>query len=350
MVTIKQIAEIAGVSRGTVDRVLNNRNGVNKETSKRVNEIAKQLGYAPNIPGQMLAARKKKIKLGFIICDISLGVFFADVYDAAQAKAKELKQYGVTVTFYLIKELTDTHVESVLNQAENDCLDGVALMPLRMPSVSSFIKKAANTDLPLVFFNIDSNVSPRLSYVGCDYKTSGKVAAGLISLVVNGKGKIAVANIFNNHSPSFSERLAGFLEEIDSNYPDIQVLNRDADYLFQRDDFSNIINLVRATPNLEALYVINPGDYQICQEIKKYDQDNHIKIITNDFIKEQKYMIDDGIISATICQQPEKQGALPLQLLYNYLGLGMVPEDKYLTELSIYIKQNINTNVTSDHP
>ena len=84
MVTIKKIAEIAGVSRGTVDRVLNNRPGVNAETYHKVKEIADKLGYEPNMAGQMLAARKKKIRLGFIVCDTPVDLFFADVYRAAR--------------------------------------------------------------------------------------------------------------------------------------------------------------------------------------------------------------------------------------------------------------------------
>ncbi|MDY5103231.1 MAG: LacI family DNA-binding transcriptional regulator, partial [Agathobacter sp.] len=40
MPTIKEIAELAGVSRGTVDRVLNNRGSVNAQTAQRVREIA----------------------------------------------------------------------------------------------------------------------------------------------------------------------------------------------------------------------------------------------------------------------------------------------------------------------
>ena len=106
MVTIKKIAEIAGVSRGTVDRVLNNRPGVNANTYQKVKEIADRLGYEPNMAGQMLAARKKKIRLGFIVCDTPVDVFFSDVYQAARKKAEELKTYGVTVKFYLIKELS----------------------------------------------------------------------------------------------------------------------------------------------------------------------------------------------------------------------------------------------------
>ncbi len=47
MVTMKSIAEICGVSRGTVDRALNGRGRVNSETADKIRQIAKELGYTP---------------------------------------------------------------------------------------------------------------------------------------------------------------------------------------------------------------------------------------------------------------------------------------------------------------
>ena len=58
-VTMKQIAEVCHVSRGTVDRVLNNRGKVKPEIDLLVRETAKQMGYRPNTAGKALAARKK---------------------------------------------------------------------------------------------------------------------------------------------------------------------------------------------------------------------------------------------------------------------------------------------------
>ena len=63
MATIKEIADLAGVSRGTVDRVLNNRGAVNAKTAQKVLEIARALHYRPNKAGTALAAQKKNIKL-----------------------------------------------------------------------------------------------------------------------------------------------------------------------------------------------------------------------------------------------------------------------------------------------
>ena len=59
MATIKDIAERAGVSRGTVDRVLNGRGEVSRDTKARVLFAVKELDYHPNKAGIALAAQKK---------------------------------------------------------------------------------------------------------------------------------------------------------------------------------------------------------------------------------------------------------------------------------------------------
>ena len=343
MVTIKMIAEKAGVSRGTVDRVLNNRSGVNAETFQKVKEIAEELGYEPNLAGQMLAARKKKIKIGYIVCDTTVDLFFKSVYSAAIRKAEDLEQFGVTVQFYLIRELEDSSIRTVLESVDLDALDGIAVVPLKLPSMTEFIKTVNEKQIPLVFFNLDSENGEKLSYVGCDYYESGRVAAGLIALVSPRKGKVAVASIFDEESPSFHNRYIGFLNELDKNYPDLKIVNREKEIIFQKDDYSSIQKVMQEHSDIDSIYVVNPGNYRICEEISKLDTEKRIKIITNDIVKEQKRLMDEGIIVATIGQQPEKQGALPLQLLYDYIGLGIIPQKYYYTEHTIYIKQNIST-------
>ena len=67
MATMKEIAALSGVSRGTVDRVLNHRGSVHPDTAARVLKIAKQLNYQPNKAGLMLAAQKKNLKIGVIL-------------------------------------------------------------------------------------------------------------------------------------------------------------------------------------------------------------------------------------------------------------------------------------------
>ena len=108
MVTMKDIAAAAGVSRGTVDRVLNNRGRVAKDKEKRIRKIAKELGYQPNPAGKGLAVKKKQLKLGFIYLTGHHVPFHNIVYSAAERYAAELEQYGVEVRFFPIT----THIET----------------------------------------------------------------------------------------------------------------------------------------------------------------------------------------------------------------------------------------------
>lgn len=92
MATIKEIAALAGVSRGTVDRVLNDRGAVNPETAEKIRKIAKELDYKPNRAGLVLAAQKKRLKLGVIL--FSTGNPFSRMY--WQESMKKWKSWQIT--------------------------------------------------------------------------------------------------------------------------------------------------------------------------------------------------------------------------------------------------------------
>ncbi len=64
-VTLKQIAELADTSIGTVDRALNNRGRISEETKQKILQIADQLGYRPNKLASSLS-RSRAIRLGIL--------------------------------------------------------------------------------------------------------------------------------------------------------------------------------------------------------------------------------------------------------------------------------------------
>jgi transcriptional regulator with XRE-family HTH domain len=97
MVTSKKIAEMAGVSRGTVDRALNNRKDVNPVTRQKILEIAKLLKYKPNKAGKILVSHQKKIKIGCVIMENMANMFVVDLYKGIMLKAHEYSFYGIEV-------------------------------------------------------------------------------------------------------------------------------------------------------------------------------------------------------------------------------------------------------------
>lgn len=183
MATIKQIAELAGVSRGTVDRVLNNRGSVNANTAARVREIAEKLNYKPNKAGLMLAAQKKNLKIGVILFPDSN--FFSEVLEGVNAKAKELSAYNFTV---LIRQVPfdETEQFNTMEALLAEGINGLVIAPFNSLYIAAEIDRLTEMNIPVITVNTDI-LSRRIAYVGSNYRLSGQTAAGLVSLMTFGK-------------------------------------------------------------------------------------------------------------------------------------------------------------------
>lgn len=341
MATIKEIAALAGVSRGTVDRVLNGRPGVKPDTAELIRAIAAEVNYRPDLAGQILAARKKGLRLGFFSLEGDEYTFFHEVNQAARKKAEELNNLGVEVVFYLVREFAPPALEALADQVRADRVDGMAMLPMSTPVILNLMRELEAWGIPLIFFNIDEPSVKRLCFVGCDYVRAGRVAAGLCALTTGGRGTVGLLTLHDSTNYSFLDRARGFLTEINERYPDMHVLNGGVPTIFQHGDYSSVHALFREHQSLSAIYIVNLGDYSVCQEAHSAAAGRRLSIITNDLVPAQRQMLQEGIISATLGQQPEVQGALPLQMLYETLAFDDPPKSgRRFTGLNIYISQN----------
>lgn len=344
MATLKQVAQRAGVSRRTVDRVLNQRGSVKLETAERVRSALRELNYCPDETGQVLAAKKRKLRLAFCSIKGETALLHEEIRQGAMKKAMDLEKLGVTVDFYTIDRKTPLEQEEAKKLvAEFNC-DGMAAVGQEEPIIQQMIEKAIELHIPIVFYNIDDEQVQRSCYVGCDYKKSGRIAAGLLGLC-DSKSRVGIFTVGGSpkafHSPNYQGRVEGFLEEIEERYPQIELTGQ---YLLPRDilDCYDIVTeVLNREQEMNAVYLVNPGDYSACRAIKKVAGSRKIRIITNDTTKEAVALLQEGILTATISQDPESQGILPLQILYELLVFGRLPKQKkYYTELRICIPQN----------
>ena len=95
-VTLVEIASLAGVSRGTVDRALNNRGRVDPEVADRVRRIAAELGYRPNREGRLLALAKNPIKIGIIVQSVET-MFMHMVFEEVMRTQAQLTTPGAEI-------------------------------------------------------------------------------------------------------------------------------------------------------------------------------------------------------------------------------------------------------------
>lgn len=348
MATIKEIAQDAGVSIGTVDRVLHRRGRVSPEALQKVTAAIEKLGYQPNQSAQSLAAVKKKLKIGYLLPDLNLHPYFADVRDAAMRKAQELERYGIQVIFVELdyrQLLNDDYWYAIGSRALELGLDGIVMLAFPLEGPRSMAQRLTDHKVPVVFYNRYYENMDFLAYVGCDYEKAGRMAAGLCAIAVGDDARIVVYSEVNedNFDRDFAlSRRIGLRREFQEHYPNIRVIERNISSNNPIDNYIDAVTLNKQYPDIRAAYIMQSGDYSICEAIYKAAPAGHLPIITHDLTLEQAEYMRKGMITATICQEPEKQGAQPLDILFRYLVYGEEPAAKMqYTNLSIHIAQSI---------
>jgi LacI family transcriptional regulator len=108
MATIRSIAEAANVSRGTVDKVLNDRPGVSTAVRERVRRIAEEMGYKPNLAGKALAFQKKDIRIG-ILGPSAADPLFLEVFDGIRRGIAEYANFGIQFEVIEMTQNTAQH-------------------------------------------------------------------------------------------------------------------------------------------------------------------------------------------------------------------------------------------------
>ena len=343
MVTIKQIAEIAGVSRGTVDRVLNNRGHVNSETANRVRRIADSLNYVPNKAAKSLAALKRETKLGYIILSQGSNPFFSQLESGIRKKAQELAEYGVSLSIEYGDYSSPEYQDELIDKLVNDGIDGLAICGFNFQSTAEKLRNITLAGIPVVTVNTDIPSSGRLAYVGSNYKKSGRTAGRIMDIATRGCAKVGI--ILGSHSVlCHSERVDGFISYLNDHAPSIVISdireNYDDDYM----SYSIATEMLTCSEPVDAIYLASAGTYGVCKAIETVGkkENNTPVFLCYDRFPQIEPMLKSGVITATICQQPLYQGSKPLDILFSKIAMDICPEqENYYTNIEILVSENM---------
>ena len=317
--TIQMVAELAGVSRGTVDRVLNDRPHVNEEVRQRVLEAMRQLGYiSPRELHQRQAhAALPPLTLGVLLPSWE-GQFRAEVTEGVRQACGELEESRVRV---LVRRCeTDLPQEAVelLETMRAGGAEGFAVCAVNDPAIQSWIAARAAEGVPCVTFNSDLPESGRLCFIGQDIRQAGRVAAGLLCKCVSGQGPI-LATAGNLKFDGHRQRLDGFRERLaELGFPAEQILVRET-----CNDYETTLRVVGETlaewPDLRGIYMANLSVSGCCAAIQRAGMAGRIHVVCHDINETVRQLIRSGMVDFTIPQDLRRQGRAPLLFLRDQL-------------------------------
>jgi LacI family transcriptional regulator len=324
-VTIKKIAEIAGVSAGTVDRALNNRSRVKPEVAERIRALAKELNYQPNSVAKSLSIKNKGLKIA-VILHITKNSFFDEVIQGIKKAGKEISDSGIQVVIKVCKDFDANYQLNLIEEALNEDVKAIAIVPINHPMIKNKINDLTSSGFPVVLLTSIVEDTNYLAYVGCDYRRAGRILAGLINLITKGKANLGVL------SPTFQMcghlyRVNSMCEYLSENYPEIHVTSMAEVPNDEIGTYMEVKRMMDAHPDIDTLLygssTVNAG-FRAIQECIGSKPIRIISLDLNESIREQ---LLSGKIIATLIQNPRDQGYKAIRILVDYLTRNQSPKN-----------------------
>jgi LacI family transcriptional regulator len=342
--SIRQIAELAGVSRGTVDRALNGRGEINTGVRQRILQIAEENGFRSNRAGKMLGIRKKPMKIGIQIPSEG-NDFFADVQAGIHQAAAELADFGLSIMTRTMKGFSAGTQVAQIQKMLDDGIHALAFAPIDHSDVKTLLAGLDKRSLPVMTFNTDID-APHLGYVGNDYRRSGAIAAGILAVAAGGRPFRTLVVTGSAQVLGHNQRVAGFSEVIRRRCPEIMIL----EILENQDDEDISHHLLREAlvrhPDLDAVFLAAGGVAGACRALQEHAEDRNggqrAQVICFDQPPGTMTFLKSGLITASIGQEPFRQGYLPVRYLFDYLLDGTKPPRYTLTRNEIIIREHMD--------
>ncbi|SCI79317.1 Catabolite control protein [uncultured Clostridium sp.] len=339
-VTVKEIARLAGVSRGTVDRALYNRGRVKPEVAERIRRIAKEQGYEPNRIGRALALTKKPIKIGVIVQSAQTS-FIRMLIEGTQKAAEEVGNLGGEVLLREIDTMDAQRQIEMVDELVEAGIKGLALLPVDDNLLRRRLNELIAQNIPVVTFNADISGTKRLCFIGQDDRRSSHTAAGLMQVLLGGRGKVLVMTGHLSNL-SHSRRAAYFMEELGRIAPEIRFL----DLALTRDDdavaYQTVLDAVAQHPDLAGIFIASNGQSGVCQALRELHLAGQVRVVCYDNTPENRENLREGALDFLLDQNSFEQGYQPVMTLFQYLFTGKKPlEEYFFTDVIIKTRYNI---------
>lgn len=343
MTRIKDIADLAGVSIGTVDRIIHSRGRFSPDTAERVRRIMAELDYRPNLMAQRLSM-SKTCRIGvFMPRPEQDSAYWRLALDGINRAARDLAPFGLSLkTIHYDRYDASGFLRAGLSLVAEK-FDGILMAPL-LADESREIMARVDRLSPVVFFDTDLPSATRLSFIGQDSHAGGRLAGRLMNLLAAGQGSNAEAVLLmpdadNEH---LRQRASGFMEAFQGATRSLRIAvesNHDLPA------FHAALNAA-ITPNIGAVYVTDASAHYSAAYLRRFADSTpptreRPSLIGYDLVPENRLCLEAGEIDFLLTQRPDEQGYDGVNRLFRKLILDENPPDHIFTPIDIITQENV---------
>ncbi len=340
-VKIADVARQAGVSTATVDRVLNGRPGVRKETVEIVHRELERLGYSAT----SLAARNwgtpKANPLDFVALVPSGHNPFLDKLTKHLAQAGlHSDTIGVTLRLRRVDILNIGDFLSALDDIRDERPDGVIIVSMDTAETRDAIDGLVAEGIQVVTLITDVPHSRRGHYVGSDNVAAGRTAGCLMARwVKNNTGTVGVV-VGDLGLRDHFERRSGFEQALAGICPDISIDLSAAVHDDAQMAEAAVSKLIERVPDLVGIYNVAATNDGTDWALTKLGRGNLI-VISHELTPRSRKNLVSGLYDAVIAQDYRYEAETAVNALVSLCRGDLKYRDLRRVAINIFIKDNL---------
>lgn len=312
---IRLIAELANVSIGTVDRALHGRGGIKESTRQRILQLAVQTGYTPNLAARALSVAKSTASIG-VCMPREIHFFYDQLWSGVLDEAKRVAHLGIRFISRPVQVLGE-HDTEAFEELVDSGVKGIVLTAGNPRGLKPLIDQAEQEGIRVVCVSTDAPESRRSSIVCVEPSLNGCLAGELMGkFVLPGAEVAVVAGMLNTED--HRKKTDGFSKAFPEHCQDGRIAAVIEGHEDEDETFQKTFDLLRRIPELAGLYVNTVNCLPVCRALGAHGLAGKVKLITTDLFPEMSEYFRKGTITASIYQQPHRQGQIAARLMADH--------------------------------
>lgn len=338
-ITIKQIAEMAGVSRGSVDRVLHNRGNVSPQIRMKIEKVLKEINYKPNISASLLA-RNNTFEILVIIPRADTESYWSLPIQGIKEGLSAVGHYPIKLSWLLFNNENVNSFKKILKTAQSLKPDAILLAPVHKLESQKFVKAIKQKQIPIITINTQLGDGSTVPYIGQDSYQSGIIAGRLFDLLIPDLKNILITNLgTNTHNAQHVVNKESGLRLFFSQRPEVSI---DTLEIENHDDTNHVKKIIgdKLLNQNQGVFVTNSRMYKLVNALQDDFTAKGTKLIGYDLIAPNVKLLKSGIVSFLLNQNPKQQGLRAINLLIQKLLFKQeLPTQSHLP-IDVVMKEN----------
>lgn len=335
--TIQDLAEQAGVSVSTIDRILNGRAKVRPATAAKVLAVAEALQfYALPSLRERLMVDQPCPRLGFLLQQSNRSLYRMIAEALRQAAADSAEPVDVTIEH--MDDLSPEAVSAHLTRL-GDQVQAVAIVSAEHPRISQAIETLADNGVATYGLISELSAACGVGYIGLDNWRVGRTAAWAIVGLCRRPGRVGI--LVGNHRYRCQELnesgLRSYCREHGADFTLLEPVQTFEDKSIARDVTDRLLH---SEPDLVALYVAGGGMAGVLEALRATGRGRSIVTVGHDLTDHTRMGLIDKDLSVVL--------AHPIQRMANEAVLHMqrglrtdTPPTKRLIGFDIFTPENV---------